>query len=248
MAFKWQEALCTSKTGFFIMANQPLPLSQETLAQFNRSMSTEPGASGPPRRRLGSISTRRSSKDQSKDQPHHRPLFLRSMTLPSSESSFLSPTVSNSHISMGKRFSFAGWHQGGRVSFSGLYLQQPIQEVYVENTYRMGPEPGCRFNASRTQQILQATLDSYLEGVCYSPDSCSQLCQMLADLVLSKLKDVNPPRYKVVCQVVVGQSGKQGIRVSSRSLMNPNTDNYTSAVFHNHSLFAVALVHGLYFE
>ncbi|KAL0200993.1 hypothetical protein M9458_004180, partial [Cirrhinus mrigala] len=160
------------------------------------------------------------SKDQSKDHPHHRPLFLRGMTVPSSESSFLSPNVSHSHISMGKRFSFAGWHQGGRVSFSGLYLQQPIQEVYVENTYRTGPEPG-------TQQILQATLDSYLE-----------------DLVLSKLKDVNPPRYKLVCQVVVGQSGKQGIRVASRSLMNPNTDSYTSAVFQNHSLFAVALVHG----
>ncbi|XP_059418762.1 dynein light chain Tctex-type 4 [Carassius carassius] len=226
------------------MANQPLPLSQETLAQFNRSMATEPGASGPPRRRLGSISTRRSSKDQ----PHHRPLFFRGMTVPSSELSFLSANISNSHISMGKRFSFAGWHQGGRVSFSGLYLQQPIQEVYVENTYRMGPEPGCHFSATRNKQILQATLDSYLEGVCYSPDSCSQLCQMLADLVLNKLKDVNPPRYKLVCQVVVGQSGKQGIRVASRSMMNLSTDNYTSVVFQNPSLFAVALVHGMYFE
>lgn len=236
------------RTDFVIMANQPLPLSQETLAQFNRSLSTEPSASGPPRRRLGSISTRRSSKDQSKDQPHPRPLFLRGMTGLSSESSFLSPNVSASHISIGKRFSFAGWHQGGRVSFSGLYLHQPIQEVYVENTYRMGPEPGCHFSASRTQQILQATLDSYLEGVSYSPDSCNQLCQMLADLVLSKLKDVNPPRYKLVCQVVVGQNCKQGIRVASRSLINPNTDNYTSAVFQNHSLFAVGIVHGLYFE
>nr|XP_017207392.1 tctex1 domain-containing protein 4 isoform X1 [Danio rerio] len=232
----------------FTMSNQPLPLSQETLAQFNRSQSTEPEPPGPPRRRLASISTRRSSKDQSKDHPHPRPLFIRAMTGLSSESSFMSPSVSTSHMSMGKRFSFAGWHQGGRVSFSGLYLQQPIQEVYVENTYRTGPEPGCRFSARRTQQILQATLDAYLEGVCYSADSCSQLCQMLADLVLSKLKDVNPPRYKLVCQVVVGQSGDHGVRLASQSLINPNTDNYTSAVFQNHSLFAVAVVHGVYYE
>lgn len=118
----------------------------------------------------------------------------------------------------------------------------------MENTYRMGPEEGCRFSAGRTKQITQATLDRYLEGVCYSPDSCSQLCQMLSDLVLSKLKDVNPPRYKLVCQLVVGQSGKQGVRVASRSLLNVDTDNYTSAVFQNQSLFAVAIVHGVYFE
>ncbi|XP_051554335.1 uncharacterized protein LOC127441174 [Myxocyprinus asiaticus] len=127
---------------------------------------------------LGSISTHRSSKDQA----HHRPLHLRGVTGPSSESSFLSPNVTNSHISIGKRFSFGGWQQGGRVSFSGLYLQQPIQEIHLKNTYRMGPEPGSHFSVSRTQQIIKATLDSYLDGVCYSPDSSSQLCQMLADL------------------------------------------------------------------
>ncbi|TRZ04250.1 hypothetical protein DNTS_029934 [Danionella cerebrum] len=228
------------------MSDQPLPLSRETLAQFNHSLSFEAAPSGLWRQRLGSISTRRSSKDQSKDQTHPKPLLIRYLTGPSSESSFQSP--STTHLTMGKRLSFAGWHHGGRVSFSGLYLQQPIQEVHVENNYRMGPEPGGHFSPRRTQQILQATLDSCLEGVCYSPDSCGQLCQMLADLVLSKLKDVNPPRYKVVCQVVVGQSGEHSMRVASRSLLNSETDNYTSSVFHNHSLYAVALVHGIYFE
>ncbi|XP_051980959.1 dynein light chain Tctex-type 4-like isoform X1 [Xyrauchen texanus] len=231
-------------TDLFNMANQPLPLSKETLAQFNHSLATEPGASGPLRRRVGSISTRRSSKDQAT----HRPLHLRGVTGPSSDSSFLSPNVTNSHVSIGKRFSFGGWQQGGRVSFSGLYLHQPIQEIHMENTYRMGPEPGSHFNASRTQQILKATLDSYLDGVCYNPENSSQLCQMLADLVLSKLKDDNPPRYKLVCQVVVGQSSKQGIRIASRSLINSDTDSYTSADFQNHSVFAVAIVHGVYCE
>ncbi|KAA0719374.1 Tctex1 domain-containing protein 4 [Triplophysa tibetana] len=235
-------------TDFSIMANKPLPLSQEILAQFNLSVATGSCAPGPPRRRLGSISTHRSSKDQPKDQPPHRPMLLRTMTGPSSDSSFLSPNMSNSHISFHKRFSFAGWHQGGRVSFTGLYRPEPVQEIYTENTYRTGPEEGSRFSASRTQQITQATLEGYLEGVCYSPDSCSQLCQMLSDLVLSKLKDVNPPRYKLVCQVVVGQSGKQGVRVASRSLLNVDTDDYTSAVFQNQTLFAVAIVHGVYFE
>ncbi|XP_055057745.2 dynein light chain Tctex-type protein 2B [Misgurnus anguillicaudatus] len=224
------------------MADKPLPLSQETLAQFNRSLATESGPPAPPRRRLGSMSTRRSSKEQ----PHHRPTLLRTMTGLSSDSSFLSPTVSHSH--MGKRFSLAGWQQGGRLSFSGLYVPQPIQEVHVENTYRMGPEEGSRFSTSRTHQITKATLESFLDGVRYSPDSCGQLCQMLTDLLLSKLKDVNPPRYKLVCQVVVGQSGEHGLGVASRSLLNSETDNYTSAVFQNQSLFAVAIVHGVYFE
>ncbi|KAK1786661.1 hypothetical protein P4O66_002977 [Electrophorus voltai] len=50
-----------------VMANQLLPLSEESLVQFNLAM--EHGACSPPRRRLGSVSTRHSSLEQT-----HEPL------------------------------------------------------------------------------------------------------------------------------------------------------------------------------
>ncbi|XP_030630466.1 uncharacterized protein dynlt4 [Chanos chanos] len=244
--------------GSLTMTTEPLPLSEETLAQFNRSLATETGGASYTRRRLGSISTHRSFKEQSKEQyhPRHPPFLLKGITGALSESSPLSPTVSNPNspfhrkesVFLGKRFSFGGWQHAGPVSFSGLPLLQPVKEVRLENTYRLGPDPGCCLNASRAQQILQATLDSYLNGACYNPATCSQLSQILADLVRNKVKDISPPRYKVVCQVVMGQKAKQGIKIASRTLLNPDTDNYVTAVFQNHSIFAVAIVHTLYFE
>ena len=40
-------------------------------------------------------------------------------------------------------------------------------------------------------------------------------------------------RYKVVVQTVIGQLKDQGIRVASRCLWDPNTDNYTACQFAN---------------
>lgn len=41
------------------------------------------------------------------------------------------------------------------------------------------------------------------------------------------------PRYKVVVQVTLGELKEQGIRVASRCLWDPSTDNYASAGFKN---------------
>ncbi|XP_062849095.1 dynein light chain Tctex-type protein 2B isoform X2 [Trichomycterus rosablanca] len=210
------------------MATQPLPLSQETLAQFNQSLASES------RRRKGSVSTRRSSRDQTHG----------TQRMPLADPSF----SRQDSLSAARRLSFAGWLRGGSFSFSGLPLHQPIQETHLENTYRTGPDPAHRFSVSRTERILQDTLDGYLAGVSYEHDNCGLLSQTLADVVRTKLKDINPPRYKLVCQVVMGQRGQQGVRVASRGLFSTDTDSYATAVFQNQSIFTVAIVYAVYCE
>ncbi|KAL2097833.1 hypothetical protein ACEWY4_007040 [Coilia grayii] len=233
------------------MSSQTLPLSQETLAQFNHDQALD----GPQRLRRASVSTRRSSRDHSKDHVpcRHPPLLLRRF---SSDASHLSPAVSypaspftrRDSVFFGKRFSVGAWAHSGRVSFSGLLLPQPVQEVCQENTYRMGPDQGNTFSASRTKQTLEATLNSYLDGACYNASSCSHLGQILADLIRSKVKDSCPPRYKLVCQVIIGQAGKQSLTVASRSLLDSTRDDFAAATFQNDSLFTVAIVYGTYYE
>uniref|UniRef100_A0A4W4EBI1 Tctex1 domain containing 4 n=1 Tax=Electrophorus electricus TaxID=8005 RepID=A0A4W4EBI1_ELEEL len=173
-----------------------LPLSEESLVQFNLAM--EHGACSPPRRRLGSVSTRHSSR---------------------------------ASVSTGKRQSLGGASQGGRVSFSHLQLYPPTPDVHVGNTYRIRPAPGNRFSVGRTL-----------------PANDGHLSQMLADLVRAQLKDTGPPRYKLVCQVVVSQHGTQSMSLASRGLLTPEMDNHATAVFQNHSLFCVAVVYGIYYE
>ncbi|XP_065596239.1 dynein light chain Tctex-type 4 [Cyrtonyx montezumae] len=135
-----------------------------------------------------------------------------------------------------------------RVSFSGLPLFQPIPETHLENTYRMRPEEGCRFNAGRVQRVLEGTLTGVLGDTTYSPEGSVALVQSLAELLRGRAKEVVPPRYKLVCQVLLGQHAQQGMLVGSRALWDPETDSFASASFCNASLFAVATVHGVYFE
>ncbi|KFU96340.1 Tctex1 domain-containing protein 1, partial [Chaetura pelagica] len=107
---------------------------------------------------------------------------------------------------------------------------------------------GCKFNAGRVQQVLEAVLAGTLGTPAYSPQGSAPLAQSLAELLRSRAKEVVPPRYKLVCQVLLGQQGQQSLLAASRALWDPESDSFASATFSNASLFAVATVHGVYFE
>lgn len=148
----------------------------------------------------------------------------------------------------GRRPSIGPWMLHSRVSFSGLPLFQPILKTRLENTYRMGPDEGCKFNAGRVQRVLEGALASALGTTVYSPQGSALLAQSLAELLQNQVKEVVPPRYKLVCHVLVGQQGQQSLLVASRALWDPESDSFASANFSNASLFAVVTVHGVYFE
>ncbi|NXP29550.1 TC1D4 protein, partial [Scytalopus superciliaris] len=145
-----------------------------------------------------------------------------------------------------RRPSMGPWMFHRRVSFSGLPLFQP--KIPLKNTYKMRPEEGCKFDAGRVQRVLEGALASALVTTVYSPQGSALLAQSLVELLQSRAKEVVPPRYKLVCHVVLGQQGQQSLLVASRALWDPDTDSFASATFSNASLFAVATVHGVYFE
>ncbi|KAG9463730.1 dynein light chain Tctex-type 4 [Eleutherodactylus coqui] len=152
----------------------------------------------------------------------------------------------NSLCALNKRLSLGPWAHYGQVSFSGLPLYQPVKEIQYENTFKMGPD--CKFNPRGARTALETILKNYLGDIKYNALTSAQLAQTLCDLIRSKLKEGSPARYKVVCSVVLGQMCHQGVKVSSRSLWDPQNDNFASASYSNATLFAVAMVHGLYYE
>ncbi|MBN3325388.1 TC1DB protein, partial [Atractosteus spatula] len=201
------------------MTTRQLPLSKETLAKFDQGLAADPV--GLLRRRAGSLSTRRSS--QSGDLHHSKPLLLlgNGETSQPTAPSRRSSVLSNFNSPFARKESFS---MGKRLS--------------------LGPWMHC----GRVQQLLETTLDSYLSEASYNPTTCGLLTQNLSDLIHSKAKDINPPRYKLVCLVILGQCNDQGLRVTSRCLWDTETDNFAVATFQNTSLFAVAVVYGLYCE
>ncbi|XP_001514856.3 LOW QUALITY PROTEIN: dynein light chain Tctex-type 4 [Ornithorhynchus anatinus] len=149
----------------------------------------------------------------------------------------------------GRRPSLGAWPPppGTRVSFSGLPLP-PGPPAPCENTYRTGPEPGGRWNPERAQRALEAALAGSLGEARYSAPAAGPLARSLCELVRARLRELSPPRYKLVCSVVLGPRAGQDLRVASRALWDPANDGLASASFANASLFAVATVHGLYRE
>ncbi|XP_069594095.1 dynein light chain Tctex-type 4 [Ranitomeya imitator] len=219
--------------------------------------STTLGAAGDAFSKSGPLSSRRLS--HSIEMPPRQLARLRSIEERPAMYSRRSSVVSNMNVpfsrknslcTMGsnRRLSLGPWAHYGRVSFSGLPLYQPIKEIQYENTFKMGPDLDFRFNPCRAQKALETILRSYLVDAKYNPITSGQLAQNLSDLIRSKLKEFTPARYKVVCNVFLGQMCHQGVQVSSRSLWDPQNDHFASASYSNASLFAVAMVHGLYYE
>nr|DBA17731.1 TPA: hypothetical protein GDO54_016059 [Pyxicephalus adspersus] len=234
------------------MEDHPVSLPEAVLAQLTQAAGEVPG---PMSSKSAALLTRRSS--HSVEMGPRSIMRLRSIEERHAAYSRRSSVVSsvpfsrkNSLCAMGpnKRLSLGPWAHYGRVSFSGLPLYQPIQEIQYENTYRTGPDQGCRFNPGRAQNVLEAVLRNYLADTNYSAITGGQLGQNLSDLIRGKMKEHCPPRYKMVCNVVLGQMGNQGLRVASRSLWDPQNDNFVSATYSNATLFAVAMVHVFYYE
>ncbi|KFO74709.1 Tctex1 domain-containing protein 4, partial [Cuculus canorus] len=107
---------------------------------------------------------------------------------------------------------------------------------------------GCKFDPGQVQRVLEGALAGTLATTVYSAQGSTLLAQSLAELLRNRVKEVVPPRYKLVCHVLLGQQGQQSLLVASRALWDPESDSFASTTFSNTSLFAVATVHGVYFE
>lgn len=60
--------------------------------------------------------------------------------------------------------------------------------------------------------------------------------------------ELKMPRYKLGIQVILGELKSQGLRVGSKSLWDPNFDNWASYTFTNETIFCTGMVFGVYFE
>uniref|UniRef100_A0A8C3F7B5 Uncharacterized protein n=1 Tax=Chrysemys picta bellii TaxID=8478 RepID=A0A8C3F7B5_CHRPI len=99
--------------------------------------------------------------------------------------------------------------------------------------------------------LLREYLPTKLANVTYEPAKCASLTLALSEEIKHLVKQVTPPRYKLVVNVTIGNKSKDetvDIVVTSRCLWDPHSDNFTSSQYVNETLFCVVLVHAVYFE
>ena len=132
------------------------------------------------------------------------------------------------------------------LSFKTDRTDPPL--VRLQNTYRTEPNPREKFIPAEVRKVAESALKSYLEGEVYEARKCAHLTQSLTDVIKNRVKEMNLPRYKIVCNVVIGQKQRQAIRYASRCLWNHCLDTCAFASYENSTLFAMATVYGVYFE
>ncbi|KAF3819753.1 hypothetical protein GH733_015262 [Mirounga leonina] len=108
--------------------------------------------------------------------------------------------------------------------------------------------PTKHFPAAIVNHILKDVLTNYLQEEQYEPELCRQMTKTISEVIKTQVKDLMIPRYKLIVIVHIGQLNSQSILIGSRCLWDPKSDNFSSYVFRNSSLFALASVYAVYFE
>jgi len=120
--------------------------------------------------------------------------------------------------------------------------------VVLENTYRVAPDPVKKFSSAAVRRIAEDVLVKKLTDVSYDPKVCRDLTLQISDEVKSQVKQLGFDRYKIVCVTHIGPKMGQAIQIGSMCCWDAKNDNFAECNFINNSLFAVALIFGVYQE
>ena len=64
----------------------------------------------------------------------------------------------------------------------------------------------------------------------------------------TRVKNLGFKRYKIVVNVMVGQSNEQGMQFASRCMWDTETDNVATVTRQHKDMYVVVNVFGVYFE
>lgn len=111
------------------------------------------------------------------------------------------------------------------------------------------PKSGHVFDTGCVQRILVESLSAFLDGGrTYEYSRCVQMTLELAEVIRSRVKELEFLRYRFVCHVIVAQNAMQGLEYASRCLWDAKSENYASVSYSEGDLVAVATVFGVYLD
>ncbi|GKT36111.1 Dynein light chain Tctex-1 like protein [Aduncisulcus paluster] len=113
------------------------------------------------------------------------------------------------------------------------------------NTYIL-PPPEVKFSRSIFRKAISEGLEKLTEDFKYDAAKVGDVTMSLAHNLQKYIRDVIPPRYKVVIQVLIVQNKEQGLRCATRGLWDPSTDNCVSVAVDKDDCKIVAIVFGVY--
>ncbi|KAK2149618.1 hypothetical protein LSH36_444g02052 [Paralvinella palmiformis] len=113
-------------------------------------------------------------------------------------------------------------------------------------SYRM--EPRRRLDIEHIKSTVEVIINRRMKGFHYSADVAGIVTKIITEEIKDAVKEMNFDRYKLVCMVSLGQRQGQGVRISSRCVWDPSTDNHCTYSWSNGKVFCTATVFGMYHE
>ena len=104
------------------------------------------------------------------------------------------------------------------------------------------------FHVEEIKNIMDEILQDKLSNQTYEATTCRLLCMTLSDDIKGRVKCLGMERFRLICNVTIGSNGGQGLFLASRFLWDEVIDNFSTTSFQNSSLFAVAVVFGIFKE
>ena len=116
------------------------------------------------------------------------------------------------------------------------------------NTYRIEPENDFRFRPYRLQPKVLEILIDQLKDKTYQTINQSELVKDLSRNVLQLMKNFPMSRYRLIAHTVIGEKNGQLMRIASRCLWDPKTDNMISVSYETKDMVAVVVIYGVYLD
>lgn len=105
------------------------------------------------------------------------------------------------------------------------------------------------FKLRLVEKCAEQVMKDTLKDVTYDASVCRDMSPEVASAIIEKMKQFSLQQYKLVCVVSLGSlKEKPGVQFGSRCLWNKETDNFVSVRYTNGSLYAVAMIFGMYFD
>jgi hypothetical protein len=111
---------------------------------------------------------------------------------------------------------------------------------------KVGPDFDKKFKVLQAQEIIKTTLTESLSKSSYVPEAASQTAREIVESIKAKLKEVLPPQYKLIVQVLLGEQRGQGIAMAFRGFWDTDSDNFARETYTNDAIFAVGIAYAMY--
>lgn len=110
------------------------------------------------------------------------------------------------------------------------------------------PAPHQKFSKAEVEKVVHAVCQEMIGEGKYTVEESSLLIKDVCNEIQQRVLRLGYTRYKLVTHAVIAESAQQGLRVASRCLWDPETDNYAAVSFSTETMHVSIVVFGVYWE